>query len=63
MSRARKAKKADRYHEYELTFWDGVMIFYGGPDERHARLTRMCDKRYHGGGWGWLKPVPQKYRR
>lgn len=60
MSRARKIKKVDRYFEYELEFFD-VHVFYGGPDERHARRSRTRDKTLHGGGWGWLRPAPVKH--
>lgn len=62
MSRARKAKKAARYFEYELVYPD-VHIIYGGPWEAHARRSRMRDKQYHCGGWGRLAPAPVKHRR
>jgi len=56
VSRARKVKKAGRYFEYELEYWE-VHIIYGGPEERHARRSRMRDKQWHGGGWGALWPA------
>lgn len=48
MSRARKIKKADKYHEYEVTDRHGeLVIWFGGyVTPRAARRNRMWDVSY-----------------
>jgi tartrate dehydratase beta subunit/fumarate hydratase class I family protein len=48
VSRARKLKKASKYHEYEVTDRYGDVVIWGGGfySARDARKNRMFDKQY-----------------